>query len=246
MEKRNVFIVEDEFIIAQDIREALIGFGYHISGMAQSFSDAIKLISQNQTDLAIIDIKLKGKKSGIDLGKYIRENFNFPFIFLTCFADNKTINDAKDCCPEAYLVKPFSDKELHTSIEIAINNYSKLKKTNEERNCRDNILMNDSIFIKKDSSYIKVKLENIIYVKSEGNYLEIMEDGDKKYIIRITLKDFIKYLPKDLFLRTHNSYIININYIIKITYSDICLKGYTIPFSRSRRDEILKKMNFFT
>jgi two-component system, LytTR family, response regulator LytT len=246
MEKRNIFIVEDEIIIAQNIKKALIEFGYHILGTVQSFSDAVKLISQNQPDLAIIDTKLKGKKSGIELGKYIRENFHFPFIFLTSFDDNINFDEVKGCCPEAYLPKHFIDKELHTTIEIAINNYSKLKKAEEVGNCRESIIMKDSIFIKKDSSYIKVKLENIIYVKSEGNYLEVMEDGDKKYIIRITLKDFIKYLPKDLFLRTHNSYVININYIVKITYSDIFLKGYTIPFSRSRRDEVLKKMNFFT
>ncbi len=246
MERTNIFIVEDEFIVAQDIKEALNEFGYHVLGIAQSFTEAVKLISENQPDLAIIDIKLKGKKTGIDLGKYIRNNFYFPFIFLTSYADSKTVSDAKECCPDAYLVKPFTEKELYTSIEIAINNYSKTQKIDNPESYKDSILINDCIFIKKDSFYIKVKLEKIIFVKSEGNYLDIVEEGDKKYTIRFTLKEFQNYLPEDSFLRIHNSYIVNINYIIKITHADIYLKGYTIPFSRQRRDEILKKMNFFT
>jgi DNA-binding LytR/AlgR family response regulator len=246
MEQVNILLVEDEFIIAEDTKESLISLGYNVVGIAASFNDAIVLIKESAPDIAIVDIQLKGEKTGIDLGFFIREHFKFPFIYLSSYADKKTVNDAKASEPDAYLVKPFNEKELYTSIEIAINNFSKKKSDDEKPEEKESAIIKDSIFIKKDCYYKKVKLADVVYIQSDGNYLEIVVSDGKKHLIRSTFNDFMTGLPTEKFFRIHKSYVINIDYITGISNATVFLQEYELPISKSKKDEFMKNMSLFS
>lgn len=246
MEKVNVLIIEDEFIIAEDIKEALEGLGYHVSGIAGSFDEAIRFMTENKPDIAIIDIKIKGSKTGIDVGLHIREKMDFPFIYLSSHVDKKTVHEATQSEPNAYLVKPFKKEELYTSIEIALSNYSNKNSDQKPNDNLEEMIINDSIFIKCDCYFTKIKLADIIYLKSDGNYIDIIVDGQKNCVIRSTLKEFKKYLNAENFIRVHHSYIINVNFIQQMTHNSIRVKDFEVPISRNKRDDIMKRLIVFS
>ena len=119
-QKINVFIVEDEFIIAKDISHTLEKLGYNVIGSSGNGTDALHLILQLKPDLVLLDIMLKGSISGIEVAEKIKDHSDIPFIFLTALADGETLNRAKVTEPFGYITKPFDEKSLYTSIETAI------------------------------------------------------------------------------------------------------------------------------
>lgn len=121
--KKNILIVENEVIIADDLAMLLKKLGYAPLEPALTYKEAIQLLANEKIDLVILDINLNTRKTGIDLARFIRENYDLPFIFLTSYTDPKTLELAKPTLPYAYLVKPYEARDLMMSIEIAINNH---------------------------------------------------------------------------------------------------------------------------
>jgi AmiR/NasT family two-component response regulator len=125
MEKIQVLIVEDELIIAEDMKEMLRELQYHVIGIASDFEEAGKILSSCVPDIALLDIHLQGNEDGITLALAIRERFDIPVVFISSYSDRKTVERAKQARPEGYIVKPFTKEDLFTSIEIAIFNHAK-------------------------------------------------------------------------------------------------------------------------
>jgi len=228
-----ILIVEDELIIAEDIRTKLVSLGYKVTGMAVSADEAEELLQTVRPDLVMLDIMLKGQRDGIDLARVIRGQFKIPFIFLTSYADKDTIERAKTVMPDGYLLKPFTDKDLFAAIEVAIFRRSNVNGTADDASRESpNEVLNDCIFIKKDYLLIKIKFSDLLWIKSDGNYLELFCSGGKKHLIRSTLKDFLNKLPGSVFLQIHKSYVVNINHIEAIEYSHMIIGNNSIPIGR--------------
>jgi len=113
-------VVEDERITAEDIRRRLLRMGYNVISIVDSGEKAIIEASEQKPDLILMDIILKGKMDGIEATEQIHSNLNIPVIFLTALADEKILERAKETSPFGYLVKPFQDRDLHITIEIAL------------------------------------------------------------------------------------------------------------------------------
>ena len=120
MSKTRVLVVEDESIVAEDIRITLLGLGYEVSGVVPSGEKALELLQENEHDLVIMDIMLQGKMDGIEASERIRARFNLPVIYLTAYSDDKILRRAKVTEPFGYIVKPFKERELHINIEMAL------------------------------------------------------------------------------------------------------------------------------
>src|ERR1043165_2125327 len=95
MSKTNILIVEDESIVAKDIQHSLKKLGYTVVGMCSTGEDAIKAAEETKPDLVLMDIMLKGDMSGIEAAGKIREKFNIPIIYLTAYADERTLSKGK-------------------------------------------------------------------------------------------------------------------------------------------------------
>jgi diguanylate cyclase (GGDEF)-like protein/PAS domain S-box-containing protein len=115
-----ILIVEDEGIIAMDIRKQLEGFGYEVVATAFSGGQAITLANEHKPDLVMMDIVLKGDMDGISAAHAIAESLHIPVIFLTAYSDPATLLRAKATGAYGYLIKPFRPDELHASIEVAL------------------------------------------------------------------------------------------------------------------------------
>jgi len=115
-----VAIVEDEFIVALDIKSFLERSGYSVSGVYSSGDDLLADIESQGPDLILMDIKIRGSMDGVDTSLLVHERYGIPVVLLTAYADDETIARAKITQPFGYIIKPFDERELKTAIEIAL------------------------------------------------------------------------------------------------------------------------------
>jgi CheY-like chemotaxis protein len=113
-----VLIVEDEFIVADDLRLTLEGAGYIVCGIASSVEKGRLLLKQHRPGMALLDIHLKGKLTGIDFAKELKEE-GIPFIYLSAYSNQTILEAAKATQPYGFLVKPFRDKDVLVALDIA-------------------------------------------------------------------------------------------------------------------------------
>ena len=242
-----ILIVEDNVIIADDMQSMLEEIGYEIVDNVIVYEQAVEVLKTQQVDLVLIDIILASDKTGIDLGKHIRENYDIPFIFVTSNSDRATVENAKTVKPNGYLVKPFEQQDLYTSIEIALSNFTRSDKSaavveNQEDVPMSNTVLKDSIFVKKQHLYYRIQFSDIRFIKADNVYLEV-NTVDKKFLVRSPLKDYLEKLPKNKFYRAHKSYIVNVDHIDAINSKDIMIKDTLIPISKDFKEFIISAMN---
>jgi two-component system cell cycle sensor histidine kinase/response regulator CckA len=120
MEKKRIFIVEDENIVSLDMKKRLEKLGYEVPGIASSGEEAVHLVLEMRPDLVLMDIKLAGKMDGVEAAKEILKSLSVPIVYITAYAENTTLKRAKITEPFGYILKPFEERELHINIEIAL------------------------------------------------------------------------------------------------------------------------------
>ncbi|MGB0526534.1 MAG: LytR/AlgR family response regulator transcription factor [Flavobacteriaceae bacterium] len=224
--------------------------GYEIVSSVMAFEQAVKVLAENEVDLVLIDIVLASDKTGIDLGKHIREKYNIPFVFITSNSDRATVESAKLVKPNGYLVKPFEQQDLYTAIEIALSNFSESgshdSSTNfdsqSEENTSSSGILKDSIFVKKQHLYYRIPFKDIMYIKADNVYLEVYTK-EQMFLVRSPLKDYLEKLPSNSFFRSHKSYIINVEHVMAVNAKDVLIGDELIPISKDFKDFILKAMN---
>lgn len=132
-EASRILIVEDEAIVALDIKGRLNALGYKVVGVAPSGKQAVQLAIEHIPDLILMDIMLDGGMDGIDTAAAIREEYSIPVVYLTAYADNETLTRAKITEPFGYIIKPFEDRELNLTIEMALYKHKAECTLNENR-----------------------------------------------------------------------------------------------------------------
>ena len=131
MSKTQIMIVEDEGVVAADVKESLKILGYEVVAVVPSGEEALKKIEDKKPDLVLMDIVLDGKMNGIEATDEINSRFDIPVVYLTAYADEETMERAKVTEPFGYIIKPFGDRELHTVIEMALYKHKVEKKLKE-------------------------------------------------------------------------------------------------------------------
>ncbi len=124
MSKIKILIVEDEPVIAENVSLYLDNHDFEVSGIAYDSDEALQQLRQNTPDAVIMDINLNSDKDGIDIASHINADYKLPFLFLTSYSDKNTLERAKKVKPSGYIVKPFNEKTLLASLEIAISNHA--------------------------------------------------------------------------------------------------------------------------
>jgi len=248
MSKKKILVVEDEAIVAKDIEVCLEKIGYNVMGTYSKGEKVIPAIEKEQPDLVLMDIMLAGEMTGIDVSTKIQENFDIPVVFLTAYADEKTISKAKVTEPYGYVIKPFKEIDLRTSIEMALYKFKKEKEklAGIEQSKIKNIstLSKEFIYVKSNSRLVKVQNDNILYVEALKDYV-IIQTADEKFTIHSTMKDIEKKLPEDSFMRVHRSYILNLKKIKSIEGALVIIEesDKKIPIGGSYKDELYKRLN---
>ncbi len=245
--KIKVLVVEDEVLLAQDIIQRLTDMNYEVVGFAMTANSALELIDENPNiDILLMDIMIKGERDGIELAKIVKEKFNIPFIFLSSNADKDIVDRAKKVQPYAYMLKPFNDRQVQIAIELALMNFSKktpqkelLKEQKFEASDNQVLQIKDCLFLKKNHQFKRVSLADILYIQADNNYSTLFTTNEK-FIYSIVMKKIEEQLPKELFLRTHRSYIVNINCIDGYEGNILFVKKIKIPISKSYKENVFK------
>lgn len=250
MGKINVLVVEDESIVSKDIQNSLTKLGYNVVGVAPAGEKAIELAHTLNPDVILMDIMLKGEMNGIEAAERINAELKIPIIFLTAYADNDTLSKAKLVQPFGYIIKPFKEIDLHTSIEMAIYKYGKEQEVIRQRDFLHNLVENkevkesDSIFIKANSKLIKIKKSSIYYIEALKDYV-VIHTKDARYTIHSTMKDIEIKMGLEEFVRVHRSYIVRLDKISSIDFPNLFLEDEKkmIPIGGSYRDELSNRIN---
>lgn len=240
MDRCRILIVEDESLVAMDMADMLTRLGYEPLPGAMDYSEAIKQLDEKHTDLVLVDITLRGTETGIDLARLIRDQYRLPFIFITSHSDKEIVGKAVATQPNGYLMKPFDANDLFTSIEVALANYS--GKTGGLNASNEGFLINDSIFVKTDKCFTRVKISDIHWLEAEHNYMSIVSEKGK-HMVRSSFKEFLESIPQERFVQVHKSYIVNLDKIDSFSYAEIMIAGKEIPLSRLYKDSFFNRMN---
>ncbi len=232
MPKLKIGIVEDEMVIADTIALNLRKLDYEVAFIAGSYDDAIKMMATEKPDLLLLDIILKGKKDGIDLGLFVREKYPIPVIFLTANSDIKTVERAKPVKPNAYLVKPFSQSDLYAAIEIAIHNHKATESPAIE-----------SILVKDGYNFVKVFLKEIMYISSEHNYVTLHLNTHKFIMVRSSIAEMEARLDARLFIKINRSNLLNVQYVTKVETDKVFVNETEFSVAKPQRDALLKLMD---
>lgn len=248
MGKIKILVVEDESIVAKDIQGSLKKLGYLVPTTVSSGEKAIEEIEENRPDLVLMDIMLKGDMTGIEAANVIKERFGVPVIFLTAYADENTLSKAKISEPYGYIIKPFKEKELQTTIEMAIYKSEKDEELKKERDLYHSIIENkeskDSIFVRADYRLNKINFDDIFYVEALKDYV-VINTSDNSYTTHTTMKEMVRILPSKDFVRIHRSFIVNLNKIFSIKYPDLVIEGKmkVLPIGGLYRKELYSRLN---
>lgn len=218
--KSKVLIVDDEVFISEQLNIILEDLGYEVTDIAFNAESAINALKTNLPDVAILDIKMHGKNQGFEIAEYINKNLNIPFIFLTSFADEKTVREASKLTPEAYLLKPFNEANIFSTLNIVLNRHRK---------------NNSYINLKIGHEIYKVKEEDLLYIMSSDKYIEI-HTKNKKYIKRDTIDAFIEENNLSDVCRVHRSYAVKLHNIESIKGSTIYISNKEIPISNTFKE----------
>lgn len=208
-----ILIVEDEILIADYLKELLLEAHFTNVEMANDTKEALAQMQSYTPDIILMDINIHGVNSGIDLAK--GKNPQASVIYLTGQSDLSLMNQAFETSPEAYLTKPIKKNDLIAAIRLL---YFKQQ--------------SKFITVKDGYNEVKINLDDVLFVKSENNYIDI-QMAHKKYSIRQSLEAFIAEIQSDSFLRVHRSYIVNTAKITTKKSSSLLINQFEIPFSRN-------------
>jgi len=222
-----ILIVEDEILVATDIEESLESLGYEVQNSVATGLDAIAEVEKSLPDLILMDINLKGDMTGIEAAKAISNNHNVPIIYLTANADMSTINQAKVALPYGYIIKPFTDKDLQTNIEIALykfENDMKLKMESEQFNTFFDLKDHEKnqMIIHGTKGLEKINIDEVYFLerKEEQTAIHLF---DEEIISNKTLEEMIEFFPKNKFIQVSNQFVINASKVFVVKHPEVII-----------------------
>lgn len=239
-----ILIVEDDMIIGAKVSMQLTLLGYEVTGIIPRGEEAIMHVEENQPDIVLLDINLKGTLDGIETAQAMQKNADVPIIYVTANSDEATFNRAKATRPYAFIAKPIKNIDLQRAIELTISRIAENKTpvVVEESSSDDMpFILSDRIFVKHKDKMVKLVIADILYIEADRNYCRIYTQN-KEYLLSTTLKIMEEKLPTRHFIRVHRSYMVNLTQIEEVAENHVILESKAIPLSISMRDELLKRI----
>ncbi len=229
--KISVFILEDNPITAQDLKEILESQNIAVVGTAYSVEEAFKKLDGVNPDVFLVDIKLKGQLTGIDFAEKIKSTRRTPLIFITANSDSETVKKAITTQPSSFLTKPFDDQDVVIAVELAFSKHNEIQDSTIGSHKVPNHL-----FLKDGSQFEKVELNDIRYLEAEGSYCKVFT-SEKQFLLTSNLNAFLQNLNGS-FVRIHRSFAVNPNKITKLDADHVFLEGKMLPIGRSHKADL--------
>jgi len=205
MEHIKVLVVEDDPLIAEDIRELLTNVDYEITGVVYTKADALNLLRKTKPDIALLDINLGNNTDGILIAEIINEQYKIPFIYLTSYSNKLMLDKLKHTLPMGYVVKPFDEADLFTAIEIAVSNFQQFNKL-------------ETLSLKKLNNNLPNKLTQKEFEILEDIYhgRNTLEMAEKNFVSINTIKTHVKRVYEKLDAHSRAAAIVRTRNLLKL------------------------------
>lgn len=237
MEPVKVLIVEDQWLIAQDIKIKLEDHNFKVVNIVTTGELALEFIASTPPDLILMDIQLAGEMDGIATAERIVQHYSIPIVYLSDFIDQETVERAKKTNPANYLSKPFKKDDLLRALEIAYYNAAHQKSSLPDR-------LSDRILIRNDNNTADmIAYADILFIEAARAY-SYVHTKEKKYTLTNSMKKVVEKLQNPDFVRVHRSYVVNLNHITGIDGNSIKMGEHKVEMSSKYRNALLEKINF--
>lgn len=203
--KMKILIVEDDAFVAEDIRDKVEALGYEATGVAESYEEALEAIAKKRPDMVLLDIELKGTRSGIDLAAALAE-MDISFIYLSNKQDLSTYQLAKSTNPVRNLPKPVSLLILRNVLDEAFSS----RNTAGQATAPEAASL---FFVTEKSKKVRIQPEDIVYIEAAGNYCDIYFTDGRRITPTSTMGEVIEKISQKNMVRIHRSYYINLHYV---------------------------------
>lgn len=213
-----ILIIEDEVLIAEDMSDLLRSFDIQEIDMAHDKNSAFKKIEEFNPHLILLDVRMEGELTGIEIAETINLKYKIPFIFITAHSDVEMMKNILKTVPVGYITKPVKKADLFANV-VLVSERLKTKSVKQ-------IMLKDGI------KNVFLDLDDILYIESDGNYIEI-HAINKKYALRQNMESIMSQLDDTQFFRVHRSYIVNLKKINSYTRKDLTIAGVVVPISKN-------------
>jgi DNA-binding LytR/AlgR family response regulator len=235
--ERSILLVEDDSESARLIAAMLTEMGYTIAGVVTSVHAAETMVLERKPDLVISEVHLNGDLQGLAVAERARLA-DLPIILISGQPDEQVFRKVKALQPIAFLAKPINRYTLQGAIELA----EPLSPFDPRLAQADPLA--DAIFVKANNVLLRLRVSDILYVRAEGNYSNIVL-RDRRIISKMSLLQIIELLNPREFIQVHRNYVVHLREVDSISLSDneLSIHGQIIPVSRLKfRDDLLQRV----
>ncbi len=232
-----IFVVEDEEIHLEVAIMNIKKAGYELAGYCMNADEAFQKIKDSKPHIVLVDIALPGFLNGITLSEKINKELGIPHIFTTSLDDDEVIKQAVKTKPKAYLNKPISLGNLKAAIKIASENPT-------DENPENAKTKPQLIFTKIGDRLVKIPVDDIKYLKADGDNHTSVFTGNIEISCRTTIKQLLKELP-EFFVQIHRSVVININFLDEINELNqvAIINKKELPIGRKYKKDLYQLLN---
>ncbi len=231
-----VLIVEDEAIVGEIAARHLRKQGHLPLGPVNHFEEAVRCVTDIPVDLVLLDIHLRGGKSGIEVGHWLNEHHpNIPHAYLTGDEQPTILKEARKTAPLALLFKQLSPDSLRASLDVVLSNYRKRS------------IPETAISLSDGQTTRLVSPSEVIFVRTDHVYLHVLFEGHAPMLYRSSMEGLIRQFNSPFIVQTHRSYAINVNRVTAMDERSVWLGPHQVPISRRRRsglkDQLARQLN---
>ena len=244
MHNLQVLAVEDERIHQANIKSLARSLDFQLTDIVSEVPQAIESFKMSKPDLVLMDLHLNAQQDGLQLAEEFRDIYSdIPIIFTTSKQDEAGFSAVKNAGAGLCLSKPLEEDVLRMSIENSVRNLREQFKKNELETSWP-VTKPHSFFVRIGNRLKRIETRKIEHIEVEEKYCAIAIDG-RQIHVKIALKDFLKKLPEDNFIRVHRNFVVNSDFIqsIQLNENIVALDSKEVPVSRTYKDDLIDRLN---
>ncbi|MGV3636524.1 MAG: LytR/AlgR family response regulator transcription factor [Flavobacteriales bacterium] len=238
-----ILIVEDEPLIAEDLRAHVEELGYEVCAVCDNALEAMGEVAARRPDLLLLDINLGDGADGVQLAEKVKAKHATPFIFVTSHSDKATLERVKPLQPAGFIIKPFDENDLRAQIELALARHASGvdATTSPAEAQRNDFVIADSIFIREKGRLVKVAIDDIHYAEADDNYVTLFTPS-KKYVITSTLSAVEEKRKSAHHLRIHRSYLVDTRRITAVEEGYVRIGAQSLPVGKTHKEALMARI----
>lgn len=239
MEKIRVLVSENIQNLEVDLRNRLQEMGFEVIDLVSGNEALLKVLENRRADVILMDSAIDGIKAATE----IAIKYQTPVVFLSSDENIQNLKDIENSDAVSFISKPATDIEIYANLKLAFQMYE----ARQSNVTAQDLPQDKYIFVRADYKLNKIRMVDIYYAEAKKDYVTI-HTSDNVFTTHSTMKDVLKVLPRDRFIRIHRSYIVNIDKIFSIKYPDLIIenKMKIIPIGGLYRRELFSKLNILS